>query len=108
LPPEYAEWIAFERSPRVTSVQPEPAAAGTPFRILSPADGDRYRIPPGIDRRYATLALRAYNPGDARLRWLVDGRPVGSGRWPLVPGAHTIRAVSANGASDQVRIVVEP
>jgi membrane carboxypeptidase/penicillin-binding protein PbpC len=75
---------------------------------VSPADGDRYGIPAGTDPRYATLALRATTArGDGAVRWFVDGRPVAGARWRLSSGAHTVRAQGRDGASDEVRIVVE-
>ena len=44
-----------------------PPAAG--FRIVSPLEGDRYQVPPGVEARYATIALRAAGaPGDAPVR----------------------------------------
>jgi membrane carboxypeptidase/penicillin-binding protein PbpC len=77
-------------------------------RIVSPAEGDRYSIPAGTDPRYATLALRATTaPRDGAVRWFVDGRQLAGTRWRLQAGAHTVRAQSRDGASDEVRIVVE-
>ena len=104
LPPEYAEWA------QQTGFQSDvagPAAGAGPFRIVSPQDGDQYRIPPGVDARYATIALRAAGEVGA-VRWWVDGRLALARRWQLVPGTHTIRAVTASGDSDEVRIAVEP
>lgn len=76
------------------------------FRIVSPADGDVYRMPPGVPGDYATVALRA--AGDAgAVRWFVDGQPWMQSRWALRAGAHTIRAVAGNGAVAEVRIRVE-
>jgi len=37
----------------------------------------------------------------------VDGAPVRSSRWRLVTGEHVVRAVTGDGASDEVRIIVE-
>ena len=75
--------------------------------ITSPERGDRYRIPPGVDARYATIALRATGaPAGARMRWLVDGSAVAGGRWMLVPGWHRLR-VEAGSAADEVDIEVE-
>ncbi|MCE9602864.1 MAG: penicillin-binding protein 1C [Gemmatimonadetes bacterium] len=89
--------------PRVTSA-PRPEPAG--FRITSPADGDVYRMPPGVPRDYATVALRAAGePGE--VRWFVDGAPHEAQRWELRPGAHLIRAVAASGRVNEVRIRVE-
>jgi len=113
LPVQYAEWAAAE-SPGLgagggASV-PAPAEASRTalaprFTITSPADGDQYQIPPGVEGRYATIALRA--AGASRpVRWTVDGRPITEPRWRLVPGRHRIRA-SAGSASDEVSITVE-
>jgi penicillin-binding protein 1C len=124
LPVEYAEWQAGADPAVSTAVPGYTEATGTrysvpgtqyrvpstqsPFHIVSPLDGDIYRIPPGIESRYATVALRSAgvsSPG--MVRWYVDGRPVRSGRWALEPGAHTVGALAPGGRSDQVRIVVE-
>jgi hypothetical protein len=85
---------------------PQGSSDTDPFRILSPQDGDRYSLPVGADARYATIALRAAGGDGSRLRWFVDGREWGAARWRLSPGPHTIRAVTAGGASDVVRIEV--
>jgi hypothetical protein len=37
---------------------------------------------------------------------MVDGRPLVESRWRLAPGTHTIRAASADGSTDEVRVVV--
>ena len=111
LPTEYAEWAAQAGPPevpvRVATTSAGPPADPEPFRILSPQDGDKYRIPPGVGARYATVALRAAG-GAGAVRWWVDGRPALATRWRLVPGGHTIRAVTTHGDSDEVRIAVEP
>ena len=75
--------------------------------IVSPRAGDRYEIPPGMDWRYATIALRAATiPGDGAVRWFVDGRRVSNSRWVLVPGTHVVRAVTASGRTDETRFEV--
>ncbi len=111
LPTEYAEWAAQTGQPevpvRVATTPAGPSGDPEPFRILSPRDGDKYGIPPGVGARYATIALRAAG-GAGAVRWWVDGRPARATRWRLVPGTHTIRAVTASGDSDEVRIAVEP
>ncbi len=126
LPGQYAEWAeqtGFQSAAartgqfeaRVDSVAPGAADAGLSarasddheaFRIVSPQDGDKYRIPPGVESRYATIALRAAG-GAGAIRWWIDGRPALTTRWQIVPGAHTIRAVTTHGDSDEVRIAVE-
>jgi penicillin-binding protein 1C len=99
LPVEYAGWVDPGATPRGSA---EP----TQFRILSPQDGDRYSLPVGAEARYATIALRAAGGDGSGWRWFVDGREWREERWRLSPGAHRIRAVTARGASDEVRIEV--
>ncbi len=117
LPAEYAEW-AQEQGAAPTGANP-PVQASTPlsppvepdgagFRILSPRDGDVFRVPPGIEARYATVGLRAAGGGAALgVRWTVDGRPQRATRWALVPGSHLIRAVDAAGRAAEVGVRVE-
>jgi penicillin-binding protein 1C len=118
LPAVYAEWVAEQdravagnavaalgggRPAAPSSVIDDPRA----IRILSPLDGDRYSVPAGTDPRYATVALRAVTrEQEGSVRWFVDGQLVHAERWRLVPGEHRVRAVAADGASDEVRIVV--
>ncbi len=104
LPAEYAEWAA-ERGAVPTAVPPA-SSEDDRFRIVSPRDGDTYRVPPGVEARYATVALRAGGHAPGPLRWEVDGRPVAGGRWTLVPGAHVVRVRSGT-ASAEARIAVE-
>jgi hypothetical protein len=74
---------------------------------VSPRNGDRYTIPPGVPARFATVALLASGAGsDERIAWYVDGRATHSSRLKLVPGEHIIRAVGS-AAHDEVRVVVE-
>jgi penicillin-binding protein 1C len=116
LPAEYAEWSATRRASSAEAVPP-PAPSPRPergdtiraarFQITSPGAGDRYRIPPGVDPRYATVALRALGaPAGVSIRWSIDGHPVSSGRWRLVPGHHRLRA-EAGALTDEVEIEVE-
>ncbi len=110
-PGEYRAWAEQNGLDRPAGPAPVTAApaviAATEFRILSPLDGDAYQIPPGIDPRYATIALRAAGaPADGVVQWWVDGAPAASSRWQLRPGAHAIRAVAASGRAAQVRIQV--
>ena len=75
---------------------------------MSPNEGDVYRLPPGVEARYATVALRAAGgPAGALVRWTVDGSPHGGSRWALQPGRHRFRAVSAAGDSAEVTVSVE-
>jgi penicillin-binding protein 1C len=82
--------------------------ANTGFRITSPLDGDRYQVPPGVDSRYATVALSTAGARDpTSVRWFVDGSGWHRARLSLTPGEHLIRALTPRGDSAQVRIVVE-
>jgi hypothetical protein len=103
LPEEYADWeraaVAGAPIARVAQASGDSSA----FRISSPRAGDRYRIPPGVPSRYATLPLRATAAG--RVDWYVDGRAIRGDRWALTPGAHVIEA-RAPGLRDSVRIDV--
>ncbi|HEX3276569.1 MAG TPA: hypothetical protein VHR43_17060 [Gemmatimonadales bacterium] len=77
------------------------------FRILSPLDGDVYHPLVGVPHRYATLGLRAAGGEGRGIRWFVDGRAQRTARWPIVPGAHRIRAVDGAGTVREVRVMVE-
>ena len=115
-PAEFAEWA--ERSGRSrTAADGIPdqgaarasAAAGTgpaasALRIVAPRHGDLYRLPPGVDPRYATIALRTAGAGPG-VRWSVNGRAV-AGRWPLARGEHLVLA-TRGAERDSVRIRVE-
>jgi penicillin-binding protein 1C len=115
LPVQYAEWEATGRSDRMGSPPPGGApverprhpATVEPFRITSPAHGDRYQIPPGVAPEFATIALRASGgSGRGPLRWFADGRPVTTNRWQLTPGTHQLRAVVGS-ESDEVTVTVD-
>ncbi|HET8835415.1 MAG TPA: hypothetical protein VFN08_11835, partial [Gemmatimonadales bacterium] len=114
LPAAFAEW-AQEQTPdadqaatRPAAAAPAAAAADDRFRILSPEAGDVYRVPAGVEARYATVALRAAGGASGRgLQWYVDGRAHPSARWTLAPGRHRIGAVDAAGDSTEVSVTVE-
>jgi penicillin-binding protein 1C len=112
-PAEYAEWAAQREVEEAQTAgygagAAQLAAADTAFEIVSPRDGDRYQIPPGIDPRYATVALRAVGrPQDQPVRWFVDGRRTRASRWRLRSGSHEFRAVAASGRVAEVSIAVE-
>jgi len=133
LPAEYAEWTAAGsafRVPRSALASEESETSRSQgavdsgptlprsnaerrtrnaerFRITSPEAGDAYRIPPGVEGRYATIALRAAGaPTGRRVRWFVDGRPAEGDRWGLIAGRHKLRAESG-AMSDEVEFVVE-
>jgi penicillin-binding protein 1C len=118
LPALYAEWAAqaAQASGERPAAAVQRAAAIEPrgFRIVSPKNGDRFSIPPGVPSRYATVALlTAGAPAGEPVAWYVDGRATANARLTLQPGSHVIRAVaggSARGAAgphDEVRVEVE-
>jgi penicillin-binding protein 1C len=108
LPAEFAEWAQAppdEPAPAPPQLSLAAAPAGG-FRIVSPLDGDVYGVPSGVERRYATIALRAADAA-GRVRWFVDGHPHSSPRWALERGSHNIRALDAGGRTAEVRVTVE-
>lgn len=87
---------------------PSPETRGGTFRIVAPRDGDLLQPLPGMDRRYATIALRSGgSERPDRVRWWVDGDELAAPRWRLRGGVHVIRARAPSGAEDEVRITVE-
>jgi penicillin-binding protein 1C len=110
LPALYQEWAEQTGiSRREYSVAQSGADDSTSsvFHITSPVAGDRYTVPPGVDRRYATVALRSAGGKDPdRVRWTVNGTPVHGGRWPLEPGRFTVTATAKTGEMDSVHIEV--
>ncbi|HEU4563860.1 MAG TPA: penicillin-binding protein 1C [Gemmatimonadaceae bacterium] len=118
LPDEYAEWLATSEGAGRAAVMPDDTrgADGTApatqpddrFRIVSPQDGDRYRVPPGVEGRYATVALRAAGGrGAGTVRWYVDGARTDATRLTLLRGEHVVRALAPSGETAEVRIIVE-
>ncbi len=108
LPVEYAEW-AQQSLAHVAQGGTAPGSREVParFQIVSPREGDIYRLSPGVEPRFATVALRAAGGRGGAVRWIVDGVPHGAGRWNLQSGAHRFRAVSAAGDVDEVNVRVE-
>ncbi|HJR62963.1 MAG TPA: penicillin-binding protein 1C [Gemmatimonadaceae bacterium] len=112
LPAQYAEWVEQSRAlgaPPAYGARPDGPTAPLDerFRIVSPREGDRYDVPPGVDASFATIGLRAAGgTSGAGVRWLVDGRAARGTRLPLTPGEHVIRAEGRAGEVDSVRIVV--
>ena len=104
------EDVAISDLRNVPGTQAEPPsrrAAERPFQIVSPQNGDRYRLPPGVEARYATIALRAAGaPAASPVKWFVDGKPETGERWSLIAGRHRFRAVAGR-ASDEVEVIVE-
>jgi penicillin-binding protein 1C len=116
LPAEYAEWrsqggdamlAAAGDSARSAAPSLAGAAHAPHFRISSPQDGDRYEVPPGVDARYATIALRVEGADARSVRWFVDGRETSAHRLPLVAGRHVIRASASATQSDEVHVTIE-
>jgi penicillin-binding protein 1C len=118
-PPEYQAWARGRGLP-VSS----PAAAGVrgprretqtrPLAITNPPPGAIYLRDPTLRAAYQTLPLRAVAAASARrLRWQVDGRPVGQTRadeplrWPLAAGRHTVRVDDDRGYFDETTILVK-
>ena len=99
--------IGNRESGRADGPTPDSRLPRSPLVITSPLDGDHYEIPPGVDRRYATIALSATGAVDPQeVRWTVDGSAIPGSRWPLQSGTHRIRAVTASGRTAEVRIHV--
>lgn len=115
LPPEYAEWA--RGSTRLASVSlgvaESPAVADRPTaladtptsraRIVSPAGGDVFFVPPAMDPRYATVPLVGVPDGAV---WSIDGRPHREARWRIEEGPHWIVAEWPSGVRDSVRVEV--
>jgi penicillin-binding protein 1C len=77
------------------------------FAITSPRDGDHYAVPPGVDPRFATIALRVTGAGGDEVQWTIDGRAISGSRWQLAAGTHQLRARSGNGKTAVATIVVD-
>jgi penicillin-binding protein 1C len=120
LPVEYADWAKQVRvdagvgvdvgvAPEVVRGEVE-AQRRTPFRIISPEEGEHLGVPPGVAPAYASVALRVSGGREGAIgpvRWSVDGREVRGDRWVIVAGRHQIRARSAQGERDSVEVLVE-
>ncbi|MEO8294832.1 MAG: penicillin-binding protein 1C [Gemmatimonadota bacterium] len=108
LPAVYSEWSKHE--PLTVGAYaadgPPPDSATGPFRITSPIDGDHYQIPPGVDGRYATIALRTSRNDPVRVHWTVNGRPFSDERWTLTPGTTAFVARTSLGELDTVTVEV--
>ena len=118
LPVEYAEWAKQVRVDQgvgeevgvaqevVQGVAEAPKRS--PFRIVSPENGERLGVPPGVPRAYASIALQgAGGEGTGKARWYVDGRRIPGERWVIVPGRHVILAVGPGGERDSVEVTVD-
>ena len=111
LPAEYAEWQQQTQGPAASVVRrtgSDTARSDGRLHILSPRAGDRYRVPPGVDPRYATVALRAAGGDPSEpVTWYVDGERLARARWALSAGAHVVRAQRA-GEREEVSVEVAP
>ena len=110
LPAEYAEWQQQTEGPAsvVRRTGADTARADGRLHILSPRAGDRYRVPPGVDPRYATVALRAAGGDPSEpVTWYVDGERLARARWALSAGSHVVRAQRA-GEREEVSVEVAP
>jgi penicillin-binding protein 1C len=119
LPAEYAEWSGRGPSPviagpakvetasDVVRVRVEHPDSIPSFQLVSPVDGDRYSVPPGVEAQFATIPLRAAGPGADRVEWLVDGKAYNGDRWPLALGAHVISVRSTRGVAASAHVTVD-
>jgi hypothetical protein len=104
LPDLYAAWAP---APIVVPDSVVARRADVGFAITSPRDGDHYAVPPGVDARYATIALRVTGAGGDQVQWTIDGHPITGSRWQLAVGAHEVRARDGNGKTAVAQIVVD-
>ena len=116
LPAEFSEWriqggdaMLALRADGTSRASPTLARDSTRqhFRISSPQNGDRYRLPAGVDARYATIALRTEGAASREVRWFIDGKLTTAQRMPLIAGSHVIRASASDTESDEVRVTIE-
>jgi membrane carboxypeptidase/penicillin-binding protein PbpC len=122
-PAEYRHWAAARgllEEARRPSPQPKATRAlavaalpqGTPFEILSPADGAVYLMDPTLRASFQAVALRATGAAGV-IRWRVNGKAVGSApahrqlSWPLRRGAHEVSAVDRRGRTARATIRVK-
>jgi penicillin-binding protein 1C len=114
-PAEYAEWLSMggrsdlladgDDFEATRSGEDAPAGESTRPRIVTPLDGDRYELPPGVDARFATIPLAAMPA--AGVTWRIDGHRFGGARWTPQPGTHVITAAWPDGRADSVVVVIE-
>ena len=98
IPAEYAVDVAPPLRRRTPAGEPAPR-----LRIQSPPNGATYLIDPTLRAEYQTLPLRATAP----VQWHIDGRPLNTAEWSLVPGRHTIAATNDAGDRAEVKIFVK-
>lgn len=86
-------------------------ASARPLAILTPEDGARFVLVPGLSQQRIVFRV-AGHPDGARLWWFVDDHAAGTteGRAPFVlalaPGVHTVVCSTANGATASVSLTV--
>jgi penicillin-binding protein 1C len=120
LPPAYRDWY------RAAGVTPPPTAASpidgdggpaatrgaTSLAITRPADGAVFARLPDLAADYQSIRFAATGDGAEVVRWLLDGRELGTtegGRellWTAEPGEHELVA-RTDGSSDRVRFRVK-
>ena len=108
-PTEFCAWHHKDsvNVPAEYAVHAEPSRAvrrsTQRLRIQSPPNGATYLIDPTLRSEFQSVPLRA----TARVQWHIDGRPVSTAEWSLVPGRHLITATGESGDRDQVAIYVK-
>jgi penicillin-binding protein 1C len=88
--------------------EPVGSAVSSSVRIVAPVDGTIVAWDPEVPAQRVGFVASSHDPS---LRWVVDGRVVGSARapwlWEPVVGRHAVALVDASGrARDTVRFVV--
>ena len=122
LPTLYDSWMkenglnimrTVEQSRTVATTQNDDAAGR--FRILSPKDGDIFKIDSILRPDFQRIQLKAEVPESIqKVRWYIDGELLGSYgfphsmSWKLHEGKHRIMAIGDGGVSDTVKILVLP
>jgi penicillin-binding protein 1C len=119
-PAEYAAWArSAERplaplnaSPRCPNAEPLRVAAAPTLSVEYPHEGTVFRLDPDLGRQEIVLAARA--PEDVVVRYVLDGRPLGTARspfrvpWALEPGAHRLEINAPGAPVASVSFRVEP
>jgi penicillin-binding protein 1C len=126
-PPAYRSWArergvyearAYAAAAVSRPGSPRRAASRAPeadtLRMVSPPAGSTYLKDPTLRDEFQTLPLRAVAGSvGARLRWEVDGQPVGETTadgqidWPLRRGRHVVKVTDERGRSEQADILVK-
>lgn len=118
-PAEYAAWARSAGRPLAPSSAssrcPGAELARTPvaatLHIEYPHEGTVFRLDPDLGRQEILLSARA--PEQAHVRYVLDGRTLGSARspfrlpWALEPGAHRLEVSTAGAPSAVVSFRVE-